>query len=171
MSTAYALRPATPADAAAVLSIYAPFVEHTAVSFETAVPTVEEMADRIATTRASWQWLVAERDGACAGYAYGGSHRARHAYRYSTEVSAYIAPGHHRQGLGRALYERLFEDLAALGYCSAYAGIVLPNEASVALHRRVGFAPIGVFPRVGYKLQRWHDVAWFYRPLREEPLA
>src|SRR6266853_1329629 len=129
------IRSAVEADAAALLAIYRPFVESTAVSFETVVPTVEEFADRIDKALTGWQWLVAEQDGQCIGYAYGSSHRQRQAYRWSVEVSAYVHPNHHRRGVGRALYLRLLEELAQKGFCNAYAGTTLPNEGSVALHR------------------------------------
>ncbi len=165
------IRTATEADAEALLAIYRPFVEATAVSFEMQTPSVAEFAARIAKALAGWQWLVAERDGRCIGYAYGSSHRERAAYRWSVEVSAYVDPGHQRQGAGRALYTRLFGDLIQKGFCNAYAGVTLPNEGSVALHRSVGFEPIGVFRSVGRKFGKWHDVAWFQRPLREAPLA
>ena len=169
MSGAVSIRPATPGDAAALLAIYRPFVEATAVSFETEPPGVDEFAARVAKALARWQWLVAERGGRAVGYAYGSTHRERAAYRFSVEVSAYVDPAHHRQGIGRALYTRLFDDLAAKGFCNAYAGVALPNAGSVALHRRVGFESIGVFRAVGYKFDRWHDVAWFQRTLREAP--
>src|SRR5258708_8897520 len=96
------LRPGVEADAAALLAIYRPFVESTAVSFETVVPTVEEFATRIAKALTGWQWLVAEQGGPCIGYAYGSSHRQRHAYRWSVEVSSYLHPKHHRRGVRRA---------------------------------------------------------------------
>lgn len=163
------IRAATAADVAAMLEIYRPFVETTAVSFELEAPTLEEFAARVAKAVSGWAWLVAERDGCCVGYAYGSLHRERPAYRWSTEVSAYVHSDHRRQGIGRALYLELFEQLAAKGYCNAFAGVTLPNEASVALHRRVGFEPIGVFRRAGWKLDRWHDVRWFQRRLREKP--
>jgi phosphinothricin acetyltransferase len=163
------IRSAVEADAAALLAIYRPFVESTAVSFETVVPTVEEFAARIAKALTGWQWLVAEQDGQCIGYAYGSSHRQRHAYRWSVEVSAYVHPNHHRRGVGRALYLRLLEELAQKGFCNAYAGTTLPNEGSVALHRAVGFEFIGVFKAVGRKFGTWHDVAWFQRILRDSP--
>jgi len=163
------IRSAVEADAAALLAIYGPFVESTAVSFETVVPTVEEFAARIARALTGWQWLVAEQEGQCIGYAYGSSHRQRHAYRWSVEVSAYVHPNHHRRGVGRALYLRLLEELAQKGFCNAYAGTTLPNEGSVALHRAVGFEFIGVFKAVGRKFGKWHDVAWFQRILRDSP--
>jgi len=167
MPSALHIRQATEADAASLVGIYAPYVERTTVSFETVVPPVEEFAGRIRKSLGGWQWLVAERDGRAVGYAYGSAHRERAAYRFSTEVSAYIDAACHRQGIGRALYLRLFDDLAAKGYCNAFAGITLPNDASVGLHRSLGFEPIGVFRNIGWKYDRWHDVAWMQRTLRE----
>jgi phosphinothricin acetyltransferase len=164
------IRPASEADAAALLAIYAPFVERTAVSFETTPPDVAEFAARIRRSTAHWAWLVAECDGAVAGYACGSSHRERAAYRWSVETSAYLDPAYRRRGVGTALYRELFARLAARGYCNAYAGMTLPNDASAALHRSVGFEPIGVFRRVGYKFGAWHDVAWMQRRLRDTPL-
>jgi len=121
------IRPATTADAAALLAIYRPFVEATAVSFETAVPTVGEFAARVDKALARWHWLVAEADDGVLGYAYGSSHRERAAYRWSVEVSAYVAARGRRRGVGRALYLQLFDALAQQGYCNAYAGVALPN--------------------------------------------
>jgi L-amino acid N-acyltransferase YncA len=169
MSAPTVIRPATESDAALLLAIYKPFVELTAVSFETVSPTVEEFAGRIAKVSAGWTWLVAEREGRCAGYAYATAHRERSAYRWSVEVSAYVDPAHHRQGIGRALYQQLFDGLAQAGFCNAYAGITLPNEGSLALHRSVGFESIGVFKSVGRKFGQWHDVAWLHRRLRDTP--
>jgi L-amino acid N-acyltransferase YncA len=129
------IRPATEADPPSLLAIYRPSVEATATSFETVVPTVEEFAARISKALSGWQWLVAERNGQCAGYAYGSSHRDRRAYRWSVEVSAYVHPDHQRRGIGRTLYLELLPELARRGFCNAYAGITLPNEGSVGLHR------------------------------------
>ena len=171
MSEMLTIRTADDHDAPVLLSIYRPFVESTAVSFETVVPTVEDFAARIVKAVAGWQWLVAERNGQCVGYAYGSLHRERSAYRWSVEVSAYVHPDHHRQGVGRALYRRLLPELAQKGFCNAYAGATLPNDASVALHRSVGFEPVGVFKSVGRKFGRWHDVAWFHNVLRDSPLS
>lgn len=165
----FRIRAATAADAAGMLEIYRPFVETTAVSFELKAPTVEEFAARVAKLLSGWSWLVAEREGRCIGYAYGSLHRERPAYRLSTEVTAYVHPDCRRQGVGGALYLQLFDELARKGYCNAFAGVTLPNEASVALHRRAGFEPIGVFRNVGWKFERWHDVRWFQRQLREKP--
>jgi L-amino acid N-acyltransferase YncA len=171
MPEMFTLRSAVEADAPALLAIYRPFVESTAVSFETVTPTVAEFAVRITKVLAGWQWLVAERDGQCIGYAYGSTHRERPAYRWSVEVTVYVHQDCHRQGVARALYRRLFEELAQRGFCNAFAGTTLPNAASVALHKGLGFEPIGTFKRVGRKFGEWHDVAWFQRVLRESPLS
>ena len=169
MTLPFIIRQAVPADAPALLDIYRPFVESTAVSFELVPPTVEEFAGRITKALAGWEWLVAELDGDCIAYAYASSHRDRAAYRYSVEVSAYVHPNYQRQGIGRALYIQLFESLANKGFCNAYAGIRVPNESSVALHTSVGFELIGVFKSAGRKFGVWQDIAWFHKTLRSEP--
>lgn len=163
------IRRAIEHDAAAMLEIYRPYVERTVVSFETQTPSLEAFTTRIVKALTEWTWLIAEEHGRCVGYASGSEHRARPAYRWSVETSVYVHDRHHRRGIARALYCELFEQLSAIGYCNAYAGITLPNEASVALHRGVGFEPIGVFNRVGWKFGAWQDVAWLQRKLRDTP--
>jgi phosphinothricin acetyltransferase len=158
------------ADAPALLDIYRPYVTDTIVSFETEPPSPAAFIERIEKYQRAWAWLVAEVDGKLAGYAYGSPHRERAAYRFATETSVYIHPQFHGCGLSRQLYARLFEVLAAKGYCNAYAGVALPNAASIAAHKAAGFTEIGVFQRVGYKFDRWHDVQWLQRALRKTPL-
>jgi L-amino acid N-acyltransferase YncA len=99
------------------------------------------------------------------GYAYGAQHRDRAAYAWSAEVSAYVHANAQGAGVGKALYASLFAVLSLQGFRSAYAGITLPNAASVRLHEAVGFTPVGVYHDIGYKFGRWHDVAWFERVL------
>jgi L-amino acid N-acyltransferase YncA len=166
---AFDIREATRADAAPLLAIYRPFVEESSVSFETDVPSLEEYSARIDKALTSWAWLVAERNGQCIGSAYGSRHRERTAYQWSVEVSVYVQPRSQRRGVGRALYDSLLENLAHRGFCNAYAGITLPNDASVALHSAVGFTPVGIFESVGRKFGVWHDVAWFQKRLRDSP--
>lgn len=163
------VRPATSADAAAMLAIYRPVVEHTTISFELVPPSLDAFEARVRKYAAQWACLVAEHEGAIVGYAYGALHRERAAYAWSTETSAYVHPDARRMGVGTRLYESLCTALAERGYCNAYAGITLPNEASVALHRSVGFRDIGRFPSVGWKFGAWHDVGWFHRNLRTGP--
>lgn len=159
------IRQARSDDAAAMLDIYRPIVEKTATSFELVVPTVEDFATRIETIVATHEWLVADVDGELAGYAYASPHRAREAYRYSVEVSVYVHPHYRSQGLGKALYSALFDSIRRLGFHCAYAGIALPNDPSIALHRACGFVEIGTFGEVGYKNDGWHDVSWWQRKI------
>jgi phosphinothricin acetyltransferase len=163
------IRLATPDDAAEVQRIYAPFVRDTVVSFEYEVPNVEEIRVRIAATLQTHPWLVLERDGVIAGYAYAGRHRERQGYQWSADASCYVDPRFQRQGLGGALYRSLLRILRAQEFCNVYAGIALPNAASVALHESVGFVPLGIYRGVGFKLGRWHDAGWWSCRLRELP--
>lgn len=153
-------------DAAACAAIYAPYVLHTTVTFEWDPPSVEEMAERIAAARRTHAWLVAEEDGRVVGYAYGGPHKARPAYRWACEVSVYVEQGRRRTGTGRTLYGHLLTHLTDRGYHTAVAGIAMPNEASAGLHQAMGFEPIGTYRHIGWKHNAWHDVAWSQRPLR-----
>jgi L-amino acid N-acyltransferase YncA len=116
------------------------------------------MARRI---RAAHEWLVAERDDAVVGYAYGGFHRARKAYQWTAEVSAYVDRSAHRTGLGRLLYTELFDRLRRRGFRLLVAGITLPNEASVRMHEALGFEPVGVYKNIGWKAGQWWDVGWW----------
>jgi phosphinothricin acetyltransferase len=161
------VRLATAGDAEDVLKIYAPIVRETFISFEVEAPSRAEMERRITATLKRLPWLVAESRGAIAGYAYASQHRERAAYQWSVDVSAYTAAESRRRGLARRLYVALLGMLADLGYYSAFAGIALPNEASEAFHEALGFKPIGVYRKVGYKLGAWRDVGWWARPLRE----
>ncbi|MBN9528559.1 MAG: N-acetyltransferase [Alphaproteobacteria bacterium] len=162
---AYEIRMAREADASAIQAIYAPLVRDTAISFEDEPPSVAEMARRIRETLAVYPYLVAEEEGGVLGYVYAGPHRARAAYRWSVDVTAYVAAGGRRRGVGRALYGVLMDTLTRQGFHAAYAGIALPNDASVALHEAVGFEALGVYREVGFKHGRWHDVGWWRRPL------
>jgi phosphinothricin acetyltransferase len=159
------VRDACSQDAAACAAIYAPYVTDTVISFEDEPPTPAQMGERIARSLATRAWVVLEDDGRVVGYAYGSPHQTRAAYRWACEVSIYIEPGRRRTGGGRALYEALFERLAARGFRMAVAGMTLPNEASVALHRAMGFESVGVYRRIGFKHGAWHDVAWVQRAL------
>lgn len=159
------IRLATPEDGPALAEIYRPAVVGSPTSFELDPPDAAEMAKRVAATLVRFPWLAYEDAGVVIGYAYAGTHRARPAYQWSAEVSAYVHANAHRRGIGRALYTSLFATLRMLGYANAYAGITLPNMASVGLHEALGFRPVGVFHDIGYKLGRWHDVGWWELPL------
>ena len=162
------VRDAVEDDAPACAAIYAPYVRETAVSFESEPPTPAQMAKRIAVAMSTHAWVVLEDEDRVVGYAYGGQHKARAAYRFSCEVSVYVEQGRRRTGSGHALYEALFERLTARGYRTVVAGMTLPNDASAGLHRAMGFEPVGVYRRIGWKLGAWHDVAWLQRTLGVE---
>jgi L-amino acid N-acyltransferase YncA len=164
-----AIRFATPADAPEIRAIYAPFVTDTMISFELAAPSDDEMRSRIASTLATHPWIVLESAGRVAGYAYASRHRDRLAYQWGVDVSCYVRPDMKRRGIGKSLYLALFGILRAQGFCNAYAGIALPNAASVGLHESVGFTPLGVYRGVGHKLGAWHDVGWWECRLRDLP--
>lgn len=168
MSDKATIRSAVPGDAAAIAGIYAPYVTGTAISFEETPPTAEEIAHRMSGVP-PLPWLVATVSGGIVGYAYAGPHRTRTAYRWSVDVSVYLASTHHRCGLGTALYRRLLPELSALGYVNAYAGVTLPNAASVGLHESLGFTPVGLYRDVGYKFGRWHDAGWWHLRLADPP--
>lgn len=154
-------------DAPQIAAIYAPVVRDTNISFETEPPSAEEIARRVGDTLVSLPWLVCERDGQVLGYAYAGAHRSRAAYQWSVDVSAYVREDVHRTGVGRALYASLIAVLDLQGFYNAYAGIALPNEASIGLHEAMGFRLVGVYRGVGYKLGAWHDVGWWGLDMRE----
>ncbi|HLK96704.1 MAG TPA: arsinothricin resistance N-acetyltransferase ArsN1 family B [Hymenobacter sp.] len=161
------IRFATPTDAQALVDIYGPYILNTSISFEYEVPSVDEFAGRIHTIQQQQlPYLVAEKDGRILGYAYAGRHRERIAYQWSADTSVYVHPDGHRKGIARSLYTHLLELLRRQGYYNAYAGITLPNLASENFHHSMGFELIGVYPKVGYKMGTWHDVAWFQLTLQ-----
>jgi phosphinothricin acetyltransferase len=167
-SPTYSLRLATPADTAGCLAIYRPIVEQSSTSFEVEAPTEQEFGARIHAGTRTWPWLVAvDSENHVAGYAYASKHRERSAYQWCVEVSAYVDPALHRSGLGRRLYEKLFACLRAQGFQNAYAGVALPNDASLAFHRSMGFGEVGVYEDIGFKLGAWQSVNWLHKRLCE----
>lgn len=155
------VRPATAADAATCVEIYRPYVLDTVITFETEVPTVEEMAERIVNARVTHEWLVLDVDGDVIGYAYAHQFNSRAAYQWSVETSVYLAQDRRREGGGRMLYAELLRRLTERGFRRAFAGIAQPNDASNAFHQTFGFRPAGHYRRVGWKLGAWHDVSWW----------
>jgi L-amino acid N-acyltransferase YncA len=152
-------------DAVAFAALYAPYVQRTPISFEEIAPSADEMARRVADVLAYAPWLTALVDDAIVGYAYASRHAERAGYRWSIDVSVYIDERFHRRGIGRKLYNELLQIVERLNYRRAYAGVTLPNEGSVALHRAFGFELVGTYARVGWKQGKWYDVAWFGRDL------
>lgn len=152
-------------DAKALVAIYNPFIRETVITFEEEAISEQEMASRIAKVTADYPWLVWEEDGAVIGYAYGATWRTRHAYRFTTETTIYLAPGHQGKGLGMRLYEALLAELKARGFHSALGGIALPNAPSVRLHEALGFKKVGHMREAGWKFGAWVDVGFWERLL------
>jgi phosphinothricin acetyltransferase len=156
-TTDHLIRSARPADAAALLAIYAPLVRESAISFEFEPPTESEFAGRIERVRATDPWLVLERGGEIAGYAYATPFRGRPAYAATRETTVYVHPAHRRTGVARALMAALIDEITGNGARLAVAVIALPNGPSVAMHESLGFTYVGTLHDVGRKFDAWHD--------------
>ncbi len=155
-----------PRDADAIAEIYRPIVENTVISFELEAPDAAEMRSRIHRVTRDYPWLVAVDSNGLLGYAYGSRHRERAGYASSVDVSVYVAGAVRGRGVGSALYRALFARLErARTFHRAFAGIALPNDASIALHEKHGFELVGIYREVGRKFDRWIDVAWWQREL------
>ena len=161
------IRSANAADAARILGIYAYYVENTAISFEYEIPTLDEFANRIATTLEKYPYIVVEEDGEIKGYAYAGPFKARAAYARSCEVSIYVERFSKGKGYGRALYDALEKQLRAQGILNLYACIASPIKEDERLtnnsehfHAHLGFKRVGEFHRCAYKFGRWYNMIW-----------
>jgi len=155
------VRPATAADAEAIARIYNHYVANTVITFEEEAVSVADMAARIAEARnLSLPWLVAEVEGAIVGYAYARRWRPRSAYRYSAETTIYLERGYVGRRIGTTLYSALLPLLRERGMHVAIGGVALPNDASIALHEKLGFERVATFRQVGFKHDRWVDVTY-----------
>lgn len=181
------IRTATPGDAAAILAVYAPYIERTTVSFELAVPAADEFVGRIAETLERYAYLVLEelpdRNAACGltvpggadraarivGFAYYGAFGHRAAYQWSAETSIYLAPELCGRGLGTVLIDALERLMAAQGIVNAEACICAENAGSIAFHERRGYIRRAVFPSCAHKLGRWLGIVWLEKRLGEAP--
>lgn len=159
------IRGATLADAPAFCAIYNPYIAETVISFEEEPVAVETMQSRIAEVTSGHPWLVAEREGRVVGYAYATAWRTRTAYRHSVESTVYLDASCVGWGVGTALYRELIERLRSAGIRQVMGGGALPNEASVALHERLGFRKVAHFEAVGWKFGQWIDVGYWQRSL------
>ena len=159
-SSAAAIRMAEPDDARAILDIYAPYVTDTAITFVSTLPTVDEIRKKMIDIKRHYPYLVCTVDGVVVGFAYANMTRPHEAYRWNAESSIYIAPGFQGRGMATALYTALLQILKAQGFCNLYAVITLPNEPSVALHKRFGFKELAVHQADGFKMGAWRDVLW-----------
>jgi L-amino acid N-acyltransferase YncA len=163
------IRSATAADAQAICSIYNHFILQSTVTFEETAVTPDDMAARIAAGSGRLPFLLAELDGAVAGYAYAAPWKTRSAYRHTVESSVYVAPGFAGMGLGSRLYQALLQDLRERDVHAVLAGIALPNSASIGLHEAFGFAKVGQMREVGRKFGQWLDVGYWQLVLASQP--
>ena len=161
---AFTVRFARAADAAALLAVYAPYID-TSITFEYDLPSEEEFAERVRDISQVYPYLIVEQDGHAVGYAYAHRSRERKAYDWVAELSIYLDRSVTGQGLGRRLYSLLMDLLALQGLKTAMGCVTVPNAASEALHATLGFERVGLSPKAGYKAGAWHDVAWFEKPL------
>jgi len=155
------IRPATIADASQICEIYNHYILESVITFEEKIISEKEMADRIESISKTYPWLVEDNNGVIEGYAYATQWKLRSAYDRTVESTIYISKNHFGKGLGRSLYSQLMVLLKEQGFHAVLGGIALPNEASVNLHERLGFAKVGQLKEVGFKLGRWVDVGYW----------
>ena len=166
------IRPATEADAAEILNIYAPYITDTAITFEYDVPTLEEFTGRIRHTLEKYPYLVAVRDSEIIGYAYAGAFYGRAAYDWSAETTIYVKKGCRHSGVGKLLYQALETALKAQNIINLYACIGYPEEDdeyltknSKQFHEHLGYRLIGEFWKCGYKFGRWYHMVWMVKQI------
>lgn len=171
------IRMASPADAAAMLEIYAPYVLDTAITFEYDVPSLAEFTGRMKNTLAFYPWLAAEENGRIIGYAYASPFKARRAYEWAVETSIYLEKGCRGRGIGRLLHDALQDLLRRQGILNMCACIAVPHDAedetlsyaSVRFHDALGYRMVGRFDRCGCKFGRWYDMAWMEKHIGDHP--
>lgn len=171
------IRPAVANDAEKILSIYAPYIEKTAVTFEYDVPALEEFTGRMKNTLKKYPWLAAESGGEILGYAYTGPFKARAAYDWAAETTIYIREDKKNLGLGRALYSALEEVSRAQNLTNLNACIAYPEKEdeyltrnSVGFHSHLGYRLVGEFHKCGYKFGRWYNMVWMEKIIQEHPV-
>lgn len=155
------IRLAKKEDALALLNIYKYYIEHTNITFEYDVPSIEEFEERIITILEKYPYIVAENKGKILGYAYANTFKARAAYDWTVEWSIYLDYHNISRGLGQKLYDSLVVILKQQGIVKIEACITYPNENSIKFHTKNGFSKVAHFNKVGYKFDKWHDVVWY----------
>ena len=165
-------RPATPADIPAILSLYAPFVQNTTVTFEYEVPSLDAFRQRFLRITRNFPWYVCEDAGGVIGYAYADHAFERAAFAWDADLSVYIHPDYHHRGIGSKFYQLLESDLEAKGYHNLYALITGENDKSRLFHEALGFVLLGTLPATGFKHGKWLSLYWYgkrLRPIDEKP--
>lgn len=160
------IRIAEKKDIPAILSIYAPYVEHTTVSFEYTVPTLEAFTDRFVTITRQYPWLVWEEQGEILGYCYGSAAYTRAAYAWTVEPSIYLRAEARGAGIGRKLYHALEQILLYQGYQVSFALITGENTDSLAFHRALGYETKAEYENIGFKHGRWLGLVWMEKRLK-----
>ncbi|NMH64144.1 arsinothricin resistance N-acetyltransferase ArsN1 family B [Shewanella salipaludis] len=160
------IRKAVEADSEVIAGIYNHYIENTAITFEEEKVSATEINRRIQNVQAAGlPWLVAVEDSVVVGYTYATKWKDRSAYRFSVEVTVYLAPGTRGKGYGSMLYIALMAELKACGVQSVIGGITLPNQASVALHEKMGMKKVAHFEKIGFKFDQWQDVGYWQKSL------
>ena len=174
MSKKITIRNATPQDAKALLKIYGPYVENTAISFEYEVPPIEEFQNRIEKIIKKYPYLIAIENDEILGYAYAGPFYGRAAYDWSVETTIYLAPSACKKGVGRLLYETMEQRLKDMGILNLYACIAYPevddeylDKNSANFHEHMGYTKVGEFHKCGYKFGRWYSMIWMEKIIGE----
>ena len=155
------VRLASKEDAAEILEIYAPYILNTTVSFETQLPSIEQFQQRIENCLKTYPWIVAVLNGRVAGYAYASKHREREAYQWTCECSVYMHNDFRGKAIAKLLYELLFQILKQQQFRNVYAGITMPNDASIRFHEKCGFEKFAYYENIGFKFSSWHSVGWW----------
>lgn len=160
------IRPVLPSDAKELLAIYAPYVTDTTITFEYDIPSISEFTNRIKNISKSFPYLVAEENGKVVGYAYASIYYARAAYDWTCELSIYLDKDARSKKIGSQLYDTLEKELVSQGYVNLLACISLPNDISIAFHKKRGFNQVAHFPKIGFKFEQWHDIVWLQKRLK-----
>ena len=168
------IRTASEEDAQELLEIYRPYVEDTAITFEYAVPSLEEFTERIRSTKQKYPYLVAVYDKEIVGYCYAGPFKERAAYDWAVEMSIYVKMDKKRLGIGRKLYEELEKILKKQGILNVNACIACPKPDntnltmdSIYFHEKSGYKMVGKFHDCGYKYNQWYDMVWMEKMIGE----
>ena len=158
----------TEGDMGAIERIYRQSVINGTASWEYEPPNLEEITRRfVQITQLGLPYIVARIDNKIAGFAYASKYRDRIGYRFCVENSVYVDPNFHSQGVGSALLQVLIESCASRGFKSMIAVIGdSENQASIKLHKKLGFIQVGLLPKIGLKFDKWLDSVIMQRDLR-----
>ena len=159
-------------DAARLVEIYSHYVLNTAVSFEYAVPTVEEFENRITNITKKYPYLVCEKDGKIIGYVYASAYSSREAYNWTADTSIYVDKDCRRSGAGSLLYKELEKRCKAIGIVNLLAGVAYIDQEdeylthdSPKFHLNQGYSEVAFMKSVGKKFDRWYNLKWYQKKI------